>query len=108
MACGRMAHEGKMIVGVVVGVGVGVVVITLPRSPPPLLAWPSPLPVAGKTIYVPGGLPARSGLPACLSSPDPAKRKNPPKGHTRRRRGRVSGAWVYMLTGTRANKSEQS
>ena len=29
VACGRMAHEGKMIVVVVVGVGVGVAVVVV-------------------------------------------------------------------------------
>ena len=70
---------------------------TLPRSPPPLLAGPAPIPMAGREMYAPEGLPAGSGLPARLSPPTPAKRDNPPeRGVVENKEGGYRGCKVYV------------
>ena len=82
---------------------------TLPRSPPPLLAGPAPIPMAGREMYAPEGLSARSGLPARLSPPAPAKRNNPPeRGVIEDKEGGYRGCRVYVLNDSRASKSVQS
>ena len=82
---------------------------TLPRSPPPLLAGPAPIPMAGREMYAPEGLSARSGLPARLSPPAPAKRNNPPKrGVIEDKEGGYRGCRVYVLNDSRASKCVQS
>ena len=63
---------------------------TLPRYPPPLLAGPAPIPMAGREMYAPEGLSARSGLPARLSPSAPAKRNNPPERGVRPRPRRIA------------------
>ena len=82
---------------------------TLPRYPPPLLAGPAPIPMAGREMYAPEGLSARSGLPARLSPPAPAKRNNPPeRGVIEDKEGGYRGCRVYVLNDSRASKSVQS
>eukprot|EP00959_Pyramimonas_sp_CCMP1952_P196997 4119177-Pyramimonas_sp.AAC.1 len=59
-------------------------------------------------MYAHEGLSARSGLPARLSPPPPAKRKNPPKGGVIEDiEGGYRGCVDLVLNDTRASKSEQ-
>ena len=76
---------------------------------PPLLAGPAPIPMAGREMYASEGLSARSGLPARLSPPAPAKRNNPPeRGVIEDKEGGYRGCRVYVLNDSRASKSVQS
>ena len=80
-----------------------------PSFSPPLLAGPAPIPMAGREMYAPEGLSARSGLPARLSPPAPAKRNNPPeRGVIEDKEGGYRGCRVYVLNDSRASKSVQS